>query len=405
MAEKWEKLATGIRCRLHPTRRHGIKPDRYFVLRFTVDGQKRQEALGWASEGWTLVKAQAELSRLKEAARVGIGPVTLAEARQVAETKRQAEAEARAREERDALTFSKVFLDSYFPHTKLGKSRQSCRREEELFRLWVAPVIGDKPMKDVVPFDLERIKKSMLDAGRAPRSVEYALAVVRQVFNFACLHGLCLVENPARHVTKLKKDNRRLRFLTHDEAERLLAALADKSPDVRDMALVSLHCGLRAGEVFALTWQDVDLGRGLMTLRDTKSGRSRAAFMTEAVRAMLSTRGRDGGDTLVFPGRGGKRITYISATFDRVVAALGLNDGVDDTRQRVVFHTLRHTFASWLVEQGVDLYAVQRLMGHESQAMTQRYAHLAPDSLRRAVKTLEAGMAKAKGEKIVRIGG
>ena len=90
---------------------------------------------------------------------------------------------------------------------------------------------------------------------------------------------------------------------------------------------------------------------------------------------------------------------------NRVVAALGFNNGVTDPRQKVVFHTLRHTFASWLVEQSVDLYSVKELMGHSTLAMTERYSHLSPDKLRRAVKTLEAGMdaAKARG-KVVKIG-
>jgi site-specific recombinase XerD len=57
------------------------------------------------------------------------------------------------------------------------------------------------------------------------------------------------------------------------------------------------------------------------------------------------------------------------------------NEGVEDTRQRVYFHTLRHTFASWLVQRGVDLYKVKELMGHEDIKMTMRYAHLAPEGL------------------------
>jgi integrase len=88
-----------------------------------------------------------------------------------------------------------------------------------------------------------------------------------------------------------------------------------------------------------------------------------------------------------------------------MVAALGFNNGVTDPRQKVVFHTLRHTFASWLAEQSVDLYSVKELMGHGTLAMTERYSHHSPDKLRRAVKTFEAGMdaAKARG-KVVKIG-
>ncbi|CAO0824864.1 hypothetical protein DFAR_950038 [Desulfarculales bacterium] len=82
---EWLKLAPGVRVRQHPTRKHGVKADRYFVLRYVVHGRRRQEALGWASDRWTLTKVQAELVRLKEAIRTEQGPSSLAEKRQQAE--------------------------------------------------------------------------------------------------------------------------------------------------------------------------------------------------------------------------------------------------------------------------------------------------------------------------------
>ena len=88
--ETWIRLEKGIRCKKHPTRKHGVKPDTYFVLRFAVDGKMYQEALGWASEGITLAKARVELARLKEAKRLGEGPRSLRERRDIAEAERKA---------------------------------------------------------------------------------------------------------------------------------------------------------------------------------------------------------------------------------------------------------------------------------------------------------------------------
>jgi len=402
MATKW--LGTnfpGVRYREHTTRRHGVQKDRYFSIYYKVDGKRREESLGWASQGMSAAKASQVLAKLKEAARTGVGAVTLAEKRQQAEDQRQAANEAHAQEERDNVTFGRVFLDSYFPIAQKNKAKRSWQKEDQCYRLWIAPVLADKPLKDIAPIHLERIKKNMADANRAPRSVTYCLAVVRQVFNFARDHDLFVGLNPVTKIKKPTADNRRVRFLTHGEADRLLEALAEKSPQVHDMALLSLHCGLRAGEVFALTWGDVDLERGVLTLRDTKSGKTRAAIMTQAVAAMLEGRGRGGQADLVFPSEKGHKIGQISQSFSKTVNALGLNDGVTDSRQKVVFHSLRHTFASWLAEVGTDLYQIQQLMGHQSFAMVQRYAHLSPDTLRRAVKTLEAGMAKAADAKRV----
>jgi site-specific recombinase XerD len=67
---------------------------------------------------------------------------------------------------------------------------------------------------------------------------------------------------------------------------------------------------------------------------------------------------------------------------------LGFNDGVEDTRYRVVFHTLRHTFGSWLAIRGESLQTIKELMGHRRISQTQRYAHLSPDMKRQAVEGL-----------------
>jgi len=196
-------------------------------------------------------------------------------------------------------------------------------------------------------------------------------------------------ESPTASVKRPKADNRRLRHLTPDEASSLLEALANVSDDLHDMALLSLHCGLRAGEVFSLTWTDIDLERGLLTLRDTKSGRNRHAYMTAQVKTALEKRSKGSPEALVFPSKTGKVRQAISNRFMVTVNTLGLNEGIIDPRQKVTFHTLRHTFASWLVMSGTPIYTVQKLLGHSTLTMTERYSHLAPDHMRQAVKSIE----------------
>ena len=314
----------------------------------------------------------------------------------------------------DHVTRTYYYSESYFPVAQKNKSPRSWQKEDQCFRLWIAPVLAEKPLKDVAFIHLERIKKNMADAGRAARSITYCLAVVRQTFNFARNYGIFEGINPVTKIKKPSEDNRRVRFLTHEEADKLLQALAERAPKVRDMALQALHCGLCAGEIFGLEWGDVDLERRVITLRGTsaragtttKSGKTRQALMTSAVAEMFAAKGRRGQNELVFPAENGGKIIQISDSFERTVAALGLNSEVTDSRQKVVFHSLRHTFASWLVEQGVDLYVVKELMGHGTLAMTERYSHLSPDKLHGTVRTLEAGMEKAKasGKKVVRLG-
>jgi integrase len=87
-------------------------------------------------------------------------------------------------------------------------------------------------------------------------------------------------------------------------------------------------------------------------------------------------------DELLFPSKTGNQAQWLSKSFRIAVEALGFNKGITDPRERVTFHTLRHTFASWAVIVGVPLYTVGKALGHKTLTMTQRYAHLAPDSHR-----------------------
>lgn len=394
---KWIKSKhPGIRYREHDTRRHGVgnKPDRYYTIFYKLEGKMVEEAVGWASQGMTEKKAAAMLAELQENHRRGTGPRTLKEKRGLGAAERQEQEEQDKQTAIETLTLADIFHTKYIPHTQANRrNTRSWKSEESLFRLWIGPIIGDKPLSDIAPFDLEKIKKTMTKAGRAGRSIVYALAVVRQVFNYALTNDLYTGKNPAGPAGKVKRpttDNKRLRYLSREEAPALLAELATMSRDVHDMALLSIHTGMRAGEVFSLTWADVDLAGGVLLLKDTKSNKNRPAFMTEAVKAMLQGRTKSAPAGLVFPARNGKKIVQASDTFNRAVDKLGLNEGITDRRQKVTFHTLRHTFASWLVESGTDIYTVQELLGHSDLKLTARYAHIGENSLRAAVQRLEA---------------
>ncbi|WP_457570846.1 tyrosine-type recombinase/integrase [Desulfovulcanus sp.] len=389
MAAKWHKTKyPGIRYREHPTRKHGVKKDRYFSYRFKVNGKEYNGGLGWASEGWTLEKVNELVGKFKRNARQGNGPTSLAEMREI-EEERKKEDEARQRLEKvKKLTFEEFFKDTYLPQAKANKKPNSVRTEEQLFNLWIKPVIGNKPLKKISPLDLECIKKSMRDAKKSPRSIQYALAVIRQVFNLARMLNLYQGDNPVSKVKKPTLDNRRLRFLSRNEADLLFTELKKRSQQLHDIALVSLHCGLRAGEIFNLTWDCIDLDKEQILIKDPKNKNNRYAFMTAEVKEMLQRRYQGQLNGFVFTDRYGNKIKEVSNAFARAVKEVGLNKGIEDRRQKVVFHTLRHTYASWLVERGVDLYTVKELMGHKTLAMTERYSHLGENTLKQAVNRL-----------------
>ena len=250
----------------------------------------------------------------------------------------------------------------------------------------------------------------MTAAGLSPRTAEYALATIRQLFNFAKRNGLFKGDNPVSSVKIPRADNKRLRFFTHTEAGELLTALKARNETLYCMALLSLHSGLRAGEIRALKWGDVNFERKTLILKDTKdtksgqtqSGKTRIAFLTADGLLILKEMDRKSPEDFVFQGKDGKMLAETSRIFSEVVDNLGFNEGITDRRQKVVFHTCRHTYASWLVEQGVDLYIVKELLGHCTIAVTERYAHIAKGTLLNAVRTLESAIAMPNN-KVVKI--
>ncbi|AEA33665.1 tyrosine-type recombinase/integrase [Hippea maritima] len=286
------------------------------------------------------------------------------------------------------IAFEQFVKEKYLPY---AKEKKSYNREESLLRLWIFPIIDKKTLNNISPLDIEKVKKEMIKNEKAPRTIEYAIAVMRQVFNKAIEWGFYFGANPAAKVKKPKKDNRRMRFLTKEEAEKLLSELKKHSIQVYEMAYLSLYTGMRFGEIANLTWQDIDFQNGIITIKDPKNSESRVAYMTDSLRDLLYAKYKrekpKNSSGFVFH-RNGKPYKQIPGTFKTVVRKLGLNDGITDPRDKVVFHTLRHTFASWLAIQGTPIYTIKELMGHKTLAMTERYSHLIPDAKREAVEKL-----------------
>lgn len=389
----WKKTQfKGVFYRAHPTRKHGLKFDQYFSITYRLDGKQKWEGVGWASDGNTASEAKDLLDELLKNHTKGEGAHSLKEKR---EHKRRMDAEKEATaqdEERRSITFS-AFWDTHYWPMQSHKAKGSREAESGLYHHWIKPVIGDKRFSDVAEMDLQRIKSTMLKGKRAPASIKYAFAVISQVWTLATGGGYVSTPSPtkSKNVKPPKFDNERTRHLSPAEVTLLLDGLKKRSPQSHDMALMALYAGMRFGEISSLTWRDVDFERGIITIRNPKSKKNRVAFMSSHIRDVLETKSSNGTAGLVFKDENGNRVGRISNVYRQVADEL-FNDGVKDRLQRVGFHTLRHTFASWLVEDGQSLYAVKELMGHSDFKMTQRYSHLAPDGLREVAKSLENKM-------------
>jgi integrase len=415
---KWAKGGKGLQFYSHDTRKFGVKFDRCFRGRYKIEGKETVIVFGWESDWVAGERArikqsgekalrlsfvdycQGELSRLKANAKKGAGPTTIKEERALAEIQKREEDQARQEEEEQALTFGQYFEKTYHPTAAVSKKHNTWKQEGSYYKVWLKPNIGRIRLVDLRPLHMEKVKWGMVRKKKAPRTIQAVLALARQVWNHARNNDIVSGDWPGRSVKAPKFDNRRMRFLTHDECESLIFELREVSPQVADMALLSLDTGMRAGEIFGLIWENVDIDAGQIQVVDTKGGKNRTVYMTDRVKGMFQV--LEDGQGLVFPSNTGESIGQISATVIRAIKALGLNDGITDSRNKATFHSFRHTFASRLVANGTDLYTVKELMGHSTLAMTERYSHVSNESLELAVRRMEkATKEKAKKADVI----
>ncbi|MEI6258730.1 MAG: tyrosine-type recombinase/integrase [Deltaproteobacteria bacterium] len=387
---KWQNSEYGsVRFREHKQRRHGIGKDKYFVIRHQFNGRRYDEPLGWASEGMSAKKAFLILAELKQNQATSTPPFTLKEKLSIEHARRDSKEREKIQIEAANITFKSFFENEYLPIQKTHKGRDTWIKEEQHGTNWIFPVVGNIPLKDISSFHIERIKKNLLDAGRSPRTIQYCFATIRQTWNHARRAGVVSGDSPTMNVKIPKFDNIRQRYLTPTECDNLLDELQKRSATTHQMAVISLDTGMRFSEIAGLQWQNIDIIRESISVMDTKSGKNRTVYMTGRVKSVFYDISKSGPDALVFPGRNGNKIKHISKTFDDVVANLGLNTGIDDNRLKCIFHSLRHTHASRLLESGADIYRVKELLGHANVTTTERYSHVTADRLRSAIKDME----------------
>ncbi len=384
-------FAKGIRYQEHSTRKHGKRPDRYWCLQYKLNGRVINEAVGWWSDGASQAQCENILAELRQNQKSGQGPQTLRELRAANQAKRQQEEAAKKRENSKSQSLGGFMEAEYLPHAKLAVSPSHLYAHERYLRTWLAP-LANMSLAKITAADLNNhIMRPMVDAGRSPSSIHNVLAAFSAVWRLALELGLVSEENPASRLKMPRIDNQRDRFFSKAEAAALLAKLKESSADAHDVAVLSLFSGLRLGECLALTWADINLEDGRIFVKDTKNKRNRHAYITTEIREMLTSRYAEQArtDQIFAFGR-----VAIGQQISRAINELGLNEGLSDRRQRLVPHSLRHTFASWLVQMGKPLYTVSKLLGHSSLKMTERYAHLAPETQRAAAMELEGILEK-----------
>jgi integrase len=213
---------------------------------------------------------------------------------------------------------------------------------------------------------IENFRRELLKRGRTKSTANRYLALLGKMLNLAIDWGI-LNENPAAKVKFFsEKGNLREKILTANEE----AALLDCCPHhLLPVVLTALHTGMKKGEILRLTWNQLDFSKRIIRVEKTKSGKPRLVPINSFLFAVLMKQRHESGTSeYVFPNsKTGEPLLDVKRSFHSAAKRASIRG--------LRFHDLRHTFASRLVEAGVDLITVKELLGHHSVKVTERYTH------------------------------
>ncbi len=268
----------------------------------------------------------------------------------------------------------------------VSASRRELVSESGRWELHIAPLLGKCQLAKIKNLQVMELRSALERKGLSPQSVTHCLSLLRRVLRRAVEWEFYRGPVPVFRMPKF--DNRRIRYLDEKESAHLLQELQARSPLWHDVARFALHTGLRASEIYTLQPFHIDRAGKAVKVYDGKNSLSRVVPLNPQAWATVEKylfRFHYGLPLFQEKGELPERHYGI---FRRAVRACGFNAGISDRRERVCFHTLRHTFASWLVQQGTPIALVRELMGHRDIRMTMRYAHLAPSQGAVAVAAL-----------------
>lgn len=277
--------------------------------------------------------------------------------------------------------FEDFVVETFLPYSEANKKSFYC--DVLVCRVLVEKFKG-KTLRQITPPMIESFKQEFLakptkhGEKRSAATVNYHLSVLSKIFSLA-VDAEIVEANPCFRVKKLKLNNQRIRVLSAEEEEKLLSALGENEL-VKNIVRIALHTGMRRGEIFNLTWFDIDFNRNFIQIRESKSGKKRLVPMNETVKNLLGNLKRK--NEYVFPSpKTGARLDNIKRSFRRAVEDAGIKD--------FRFHDLRHTAATRMADAGADAFTLMRILGHSDIRMTTRYTHATDAALRRAVENLD----------------
>ena len=345
--------------------------DKVFVIRYRDAVKERLVTMGKYSEGIREAYCNAKRNEFLTLAKNGELPDQIIK-----------------RKKKDITTLDQVAKKHYEEKALHNRDNEKAKRR---FELHIKPSIGNLDITTITTEDIQKIQQHKAKK-YAPKTINLIINEAAVIFNYAVDKEI-LVVNPTKKVKRLSVDNERERYLTSEEIKILLKEVKSNE-QLYLFVMLALRTGGRLHSISSIQKKDVDLQHKFLTLKDEKNDTTYKVFLEDAdLMTLLTNRLKNMKATntvLDYHIKGIHQIDkHITNQLQPILNDLFNGDLKDnDRKNRVVTHTLRHTFASHLAINGTPIFTIQKLMNHADIAMTMRYAKLAPDSGRDAVNGL-----------------
>jgi len=377
-----------------------VKLDAHVCLIATCKpGRKRYDLYDTGTIGFVLecqssgtktyvFRYQDQYGKLKQRRIAPYGDISFAEAQKIARKWRAevimgGDPGAQKAEKKAILTYNEL-ADQHLAYVKTYSRNPF--NTDSILRVHLRPKWGSKRLDEITTPDVAKWLGELRLSGKAPATVEKIRVTFNRSFELALRWQTPGVKvNPVRGIQRPKIANARDRFLSSAEAARLLAAAdASLNPQLGNIVRLLLLTGARKRELLDAQWEHFDLDRRAWFIPTSKTGKSRYVPLSQAALDVIEKLPRFKRCPWLLPNPETRRpYTDIKHPWETARAAAGL-DGLH-------IHDLRHSAASFMINAGIDLFAVGKVLGHADHQSTMRYAHLANDTLLAAV---EAGAAK-----------
>ena len=342
--------------------------DRSYYISFKLGNKYKRIHIGKKSEGITEVFCYQKRNEAINKAKFG-------DDTSIIKTKRK------------IITFQEI-AERFFEYNKINSKNH--KHNFSIYKNHIKEFIGGKSIKDISVSNIKKIQDEKLKK-LSPKTVNEIIQLISTIFNYNIKKKYITIDNPAQEIKRLKIDNERLRYLSKEEIKQLLDYIKDDE-QLYLFVKLSLQTGGRVNTIVNIKKQDIDLKNKIISLRDYKNNSHYRAFFNDELLKLLKKRLRkikNNNLVLLYNTKEDNLKTYITKKLQPILNEL-FNKDIDkkDRQNRVVIHTLRHTFASHLAINGTPIFTIQKLMNHKDISMTLRYAKLAPDSGRDFVEKL-----------------